>query len=452
MNAPLDAIVLPWAPEAEQALLGSLLCDPDALLRIADRRLQPSHLFDHRHRLILAAITALHAARQPVDVVTVFEHLRDRGQAEDAGGLPYLNDLAGSVPSASSVGRYADLVLDKAQRRAMVAASDQARELAARPGDTGEALDRIEALFAGLRSAGGASTIRSASDLLLQRTAHWTALQAGDVQPGIPTGIGPLDACLGGGIKPGRNVVLAARPGAGKTSLAWQIATRVAGQGHPVLFLSMEMQAGELIDRAAPNLAGVPLDRLTTGSFKDADWSRIVDATEEAASLPLYVDDQPALSLLDIRAKARQVQQQHKGLALLVVDYLQLAASASSSASRHHQIEAISRGMKALAKELGITVLLLSQLTRESEQDEPELRHLKESGAIEEDADAVLLLHAMGEAPEGGLLVLCKVAKNRHGRRGRFGLAFDGTTQRWQVSSGDVARRGGTAGKAKDGR
>ncbi len=150
--------------------------------------------------------------------------------------------------------------------------------------------------------------------------------------------------------------------------------------------------------------------------------------------------------MLEIRAKARQVQQQCGGLALVVVDYLQLAASAGAFDKRHHQIEAISRGMKALAKELGTTVLLLSQLTRESERDEPELFHLKESGAIEEDADTVILLHALGQAPEGGMLVLAKVAKNRQGQRGRLALAFDGETQHWQSSAGDVSRA--RAGKA----
>ncbi len=159
--------------------------------------------------------------------------------------------------------------------------------------------------------------------------------------------------------------------------------------------------------------------------------------------MPLFIDDQPALSLLDIRGKARQVQQQASGLALVVVDYLQLAASTGAFDKRHHQIESISRGMKALAKELGTTVLLLSQLTRESEKDEPELAHLKESGAIEEDADTVILLHALGPSHEGGLLVLAKVAKNRQGPRGRLALSFDGETQRWQASESNVSR--GTA-------
>ena len=214
----------------------------------------------------------------------------------------------------------------------------------------------------------------------------------------------------------------------------------MAARGKPVLVLSQEMQAGDLIDRAVANLGRISLSRLTTGRFDKEDWTRITEAADATARMPLFIDDQPALTLLDIRSKARQVRQHCGGLSLVVVDYLQLCASASSHDNRHHQIEAISRGMKTLAKEMGCTVLLLSQLTRASELDEPELHHLKESGSIEEDADTVILLHPMGDAPEGGMLVLLKVAKNRQGMRGRLGLAFDGSTQRWQVSVGIVAR------------
>jgi replicative DNA helicase len=434
---------LPWAPEAEQSLLGALLNDSDTLLRIADRRLKTSDLYDHRHRVILASITDMHARRQPVDIVTVFEHLRDRGQAEDAGGLAYLNELAVCVPSQANAGRYADAVIDKASRRAMLSAADQARELALEPGDAGAALDKIETLFAGLRVARGSKSVPRVSDLLEERSAHWQALADGTAAGGISTGLPALDHCLGGGLKPGRNLVVAARPSTGKTSLAGQISCHVAKRQHPVLVLSMEMPAGDLIDRVVANLGQVPLGQLTTGRLTDRAWAGVAEGADAARSLPLYIDDQPALTLLDIRAKARQVQQQAGGLALVVVDYLQLAASTGTFDKRHHQIEAISRGMKTLAKELGTTVLLLSQLTRESEREEPELHHLKESGAIEEDADVVMLLHAIGDAPEGGTLVLCKVAKNRQGPRGRFGLAFDGSTQTWQQSTGDVKRRRG---------
>ena len=431
---------LPWSEESEQAPLGVLLNDSDALPRLASLRLQPAQLFDHRHRAVLTAIITMHAAHQPADIVTTFEWLRDHGQADDVGGLAYLNEMARAAPSARNLERYAEKIIDKATRRAIVAASQQALELANAPGDTQAALDQIEALYARLRRSKSASAPRSAAELIIERTAHWEALEAGTVEPGITTGFAKLDDALGGGLKPGKNIVLAARPGVGKSSLAWQVSAAVAAHGKPVLVLSQEMQAGDLVDRAVANLGRVSLARLTTGRFDKDDWSRITEAADATARMPLDIDDQPALTLLDIRNKARQVRQHRGGLALVVVDYLQLCASASSHDSRHHQIEAISRGMKTLAKEMNCTVLLLSQLTRQSELDEPELHHLKESGAIEEDADTVILLHAMGAAPEGGMLVLLKVAKNRQGKRGRMALAFDGNTQRWQESSANVER------------
>ena len=204
--------------------------------------------------------------------------------------------------------------------------------------------------------------------------------------------------------------------------------------------LSQEMQAGELVDRAVANLGSVLLDNLTTGRFANGDWEAITNASEAAGRLPFFVDDQPALTLLDIRAKARQVQQ-GGGLALLIVDYLQLCASMGGIERRHHQVEQVSRGMKALAKELGVCVLLLSQLSRAGAAGEPELDHLKESGAIEEDADTVVLLHPMGHEADGSLLVLAKIPKNRQGRRGRLALALHGKTQRWRSSAANVSRR-----------
>lgn len=431
----------PWSAEAEQAVLGALIFDPLAIDRL-EGTLSASDFFDARHRFIFAAIAAMVERCLPVDIVTVFEHLRSRGQHEEAGGLAHLNALAQSVSGAANIKRYARIVRDFAVRRAVCTAADRARELALGSADeVDEVLDRVETLFAGLRGRRDAETLRSVAEVLVARLDYWNELHDAQRLPGIPTGIGNLDAVLGGGIKPGRNIVLAGRPGMGKTSLAWKIAEGVARSGKPVLVLSMEMQAGELIDRAVASVGRVGLDRLTSVRLQQEDWSGITAAVDELRELDIYIDDRPALTLLDIRARARQVRQQRGDLALVVVDYLQLASAVGDYRTRHHAIESISRGMKSLAKELGTTVLLLSQLTREAEATEPELHHLKESGAIEEDADAVLLLHPMGQAPEGGALVMVKVAKNRHGRRGRFGLAFDPGTQRWQASDGDVSRK-----------
>jgi replicative DNA helicase len=441
MSAGNDVKPLPWSPEAEQSVLGALMLDPTALLRISDRQLQAAHFFDQRHRAVWAAAVDLSARSQPIDVVTVFERLRDLGKTDDfgdSGCLAYLNALAACVPSATNIGRHADIVVEKALRRAMVAAADQARDLAHSAGETDAVLDRVASLFAGIKRSAAAGAPRRLGGLVSARLAHWQALEAGDTVSGISTGLEHLDTALGGGLKPGKVIVLAARPSVGKTSLAGQIGLSVAGQGHSVLMLSQEMPAGDLVDRAIANLGGVRLDRITTGAFEQGDWGRMLDATDAAAALPFFVDDQPALSLLDIRAKAREVLQRD-GLAVLLVDYLQLCASTISAERRHHQIEQISRGMKTLAKELGVCVILLSQLKRDDRR-EPELEHLKESGAIEEDADTVILLHPVRKAADESLIVLAKIPKNRQGRRGRLALAFQGATQRWECSTADVSR------------
>lgn len=429
----------PWSCHAEYSVLGALMIDNDALARIAG--LVSAASFWHApHRTLFATIVRLIGAGRPADVVTVFDALRDAGEAEAVGGLSHLNHLAQCVPSAANIVRYAEIVADKALRRTILAAAEGVAGLVHEAASADEALDLVQARLAGLKRLKAGSEPRELVDLLIERTAHWESLQAGESSPGTPTGLDPLDEALGGGIKPGRVIVLAARPSVGKTSLATQILLHVAGQGQRGLMLSQEMTAGELTDRATAHLGSVRMDRLASGQLETDDWSRISEAADRAKRLPVSIDDQPALSLLDIRAKARQAQRRG-GLSLIVVDYLQLCSSAAGTEKRHHQIEQISRGIKALAKELGVCVLLLSQLNRASEGDEPELHHLKESGAIEEDADVVVMLHPMGSEGGGALLVMAKVAKNRGGRRGRIALSFDGRTQRWTPSASDVSPR-----------
>lgn len=444
MNEHDDTPSLPWSNVAEQSVIGGALLDPDALLALGDRRPQPAHFFDRRHRYIWAAMLEMADRRLPIDTITVFERLRDIHKANECGGLTYLNAVAQCVPSAHNIATYAGTVVRKAVLRNILAATDQAQQLARDPGalDADQVLDQVATLFSGIKRTKPGSTPRRLGELIGARLDHWHALATGETTAGIPTGISSLDEALGGGLKAGRVIVMAARPSVGKTSLASAIGLRISQAGHAVLMLSQEMPGGDLADRAAASLGGVRLDRIATGGFAGDDWALLLEAAESASAMPFYVDDQPALTLLDIRAKARQVKQQG-GLSLLIVDYLQLCASSSRFDKRHHQIEEISRGMKTLAKELDVCVLLLSQLNRESEREEPELSHLKESGSIEEDADVVVLLHPMGNEPDGRQLILAKIPKNRQGRRGRLALAFDGKTQRWDQSDSNVSRRGG---------
>ena len=431
---------LPWAEAAEQSVLGALLMDNDAMGSVAG--LLDARSFWHApHRAIFGTIARLLSAGQPADVVTVFEALREAAQADDCGGLAYLNTLAQAVPGSANVRRYAAIVADKALRRAILAAVDGAAQTVREAASGDEALDRVQSSIADVKRLDAGSDPKPMCALMPARVAHWQALSSGDELPAIPTGLAAVDEALYGGIRRGHVFVLAARPGVGKTSLAMQILLNVAVQGHAGLMCSQEMKGGELLDRVAANLGRVPLGSLSTGRIDDRDAGRLADAADLASSLPVYIDDQPALSLLAIRAKARKVKREAGGLAILVIDYLQLCNGAGVAKTRHHELEALSRGIKALAKELDVCVLLLSQLNRASENDEPELHHLKESGAIEEDADAVMLLHPWASEADGTVTVLAKLAKNRNGRRGRLALSFDGRTQTWSHSTANVSRR-----------
>ena len=427
--------------EAEQSVLGGALIDPNAVGRIAHLNLAPGHFYHSQHRAIWTAILNLDSKRQPFDIVTVANRLAEIGQAESSGGMKYLNDLARSVPGTSNIGPYAAIVIEKAALRAGLDAIDQARGMLLEPdGTPADKLDRVAALFSPLQQAGHKSEARHIGELVIQRTEHWEGLARGEVSAGVTTGLPLLDKALGGGFKGGKVIVLAARPGVGKTSLTIQVAAACARAGTAALILSQEMPAADLADRAVANLGQVDMGALVAGKFDDEDWARIAQAADAAGKLPLYVDDQPGLTLLQIKAKARAMKRHH-GLGLLVVDYLQLCAGTTSRDNRNAQIEEISRGLKGLSKELDITVLALAQLNRASVQrDEPDLADLRDSGAIEQDADTVVFLHPKAELGAGTVLVAAILAKNRQGPRGRFALEFRGATQHWMPSTADVSR------------
>lgn len=439
--AGYTTVAVPWSVEAEQSVLGCLLLD-NAAFEPVRAAIEGKHFYSAVHRLVFETIEAMLIASRPADVLTVYERLKQAGKADEVGGQQYLLDLMHSVASVRNAGQYAGIVRGLALRRLLVDAAAEAQDIAKSCPEPEQALDQIAALFSTIERTRSKTEPRLFADALAARCEHWTSMESGEVVPGVATRLPTLDHALGGGIKPGRVIVLAARPSVGKTSLAQQIALAVADQGQGVLILSQEMPEGELIDRAAANLAEVNLGLISEGKLTKDEWPRLTEMMDRAPDLPLYIDDQPAMTLLEMRAKARQVQKRAP-LALVVVDYLQLCAGASQRGSRHHEIEAISRGLKSLAKELNVCILLLSQINRASTQrDEPTLADLKESGAIEEDADVVIFLQPKGLV-EGQQLLAGIIAKNRHGRRGRVALSFHGATQRWVESTADVSRTGG---------
>ncbi|MBP6901041.1 MAG: AAA family ATPase [Burkholderiaceae bacterium] len=425
---------------AEQSLLGCLLLDNAAHSEVT-ALVDPGSFGHAPYGLVFKAIGDLVAQHEAADAETVCEHLRLTGGAEAVGDLEHLQDLASSVVTPRAVLRYAEAVAEQARHRALLDLAEGMPGLVGRAASAEAAIDQLQAALAQLQRTAGRGEPKALATFVAEAVAEVNAVAAGDRSPGWPTGLASLDKALGGGLKPGRVVVVAARTSVGKTSLATQVLLHLGRDAHQGLMLSQEMTGAELAARALAHRGHIAMDRLATAELLADEWSALPMAADELATLPVWLDDTPALRLVDIAAKARAVKRRH-GLCLLVVDYLQLcAAEQVKGQSRHHQIEGISRGIKALAKELGIAVLLLSQLNRGAEDGEPELHHLKESGAVEEDADTVLLLHPMGNEPGGAMTVLCKIAKNRGGRRVRIALGFDGRHQAWVPSNSNVERR-----------
>jgi replicative DNA helicase len=421
--------VPPHSVEAEQSVLGGLMLDNLAWDRAGDL-LTDSDFYRHEHRHIFGAIAGLVNNSKPADVITVFEQLQRLGKAEDCGGLAYLNELAQSVPSAANIRQYAKIVRERGDERQLIGAVGQAGDIAWSPDVTlAEKRDRVAALFDGLARREQRSAPKAMGELVARALDRYNDLAAGKRQPGMPTRFPQLDAVLGGGLRDGKLVGIAARPSVGKSSLARSIATRVARDGSAVLILSQEMPQDEQADCVLAELGRIDSQRLQNGQMADEDWGRLADAADVAKELPLHIDEQGNLSLMDIRSKARSV----KGLRLLVVDYLQLCKSTLKGKTTNDEIAELSKGLKALALELGIPILVLSQLNRDVEKradKEPQLADLRDSGAIEQDLDIALLMWTVEERDDSRIVGI-KVAKHRGGRTGRLAMRFDAPVYGW---------------------
>jgi len=429
-------VASPWSNEAEQGVLGAVLCDNRAWDRVADLLVE-ADFYSLAHREAFAAIGRLIVSGHPADAITVSDELR---QTPAAGGadLAYLNDLAQSVPSAANARRYAEVVRKHAARRALIATLDEGLLAAREAPDVGGAVDEISTKLGQLQLGRLTAAPRSIAEIAIERIQHYEALERGEVVAGWPSHIPALDARLNGGLRPGSLYILAARPSVGKSSFAQRLGLGLAADGLPTLFLSMEMSAAEVADRGVASSGRVSYSALLTGRMGHDDWLRATEAMEHLARLPFRVDDEPALTLRAIRAKAKSI----RGLKVLVVDYLQLCASQRRDGNRNTEIEEISRGLKTLAKELGVAVIALAQLNRDVEKratKRPTLSDLRDSGAIEQDADVVLFLWPVREFENEGRKILgLGLDKNRQGRLGEIGLDFYGDTQRWEQSTADI--------------
>ncbi len=435
-RALTDAIrTPPHSVEAEQAVLGSLLLDATAWDSVADI-VSAADFYRRDHRLIFEAVAEVVEHRGPCDAVTVAEHLERKGLAGETGGLAYLGTLARDTPSAANVRTYAEIVRERSILRQLAEAGGQIAGAAFDSGGRSatelvdEAERRVfEIAERGSRTRAGFQAVKDVLpatidrlDLLHQNPGQIT---------GVTTGFTELDR-MTAGLQPGDLVIVAGRPSMGKTTLAINIAENAAvGRGVPAAIFSMEMSAEQLTMRMISSLGRVNQGHLRTGQFSDEDWSRINGAIAQLSAAPLFVDETPALTPTEVRARARRLKRE-KGLGLVVVDYLQLMQVSGSKENRATEISEISRGLKALAKELHLPVIALSQLNRGVEQrteKKPVMSDLRESGAIEQDADVIMMIYREEvyepNTTRKGIADII-IAKQRNGPVGEVHLTFLG--------------------------
>ena len=428
----------PHSIEAEQSTLGGLLLDNHAWDKIGDL-LQDDDFYRADHRLIWKHISRLIEKGKPADVITVFESLDADKRAEDAGGLAYLNALAQNTPSAANIRGYAQIVRDRAiLRRLLGSTADIAESVYNRRGrEVREILDAAESSIFKIAEDGarGKQGFLDMSQLIVQvrdRVQELHDLNSPDVT-GLETGFKDLDRQTSG-LQPGDLIIVAGRPSMGKTAFSLNIAEHVALAGGIVGVFSMEMGGTQLAMRMLGSIGRLDLQRLRTGKLNDAEFSRFTTAFEQLQEVKLHVDETPALTCLELRARARRLHRIYGKLDLIVIDYLQLMSGSmnSQSENRATEISEISRSLKALAKELNVPVVALSQLNRslESRTDKrPMMSDLRESGAIEQDADVILFIYRDEvynfESPDKGTAEII-IGKQRNGPIGKVQLAFLG--------------------------
>lgn len=427
--------VPPHSIEAESSVLGGLLLDNAAWDRVGDL-LNEGDFYRYEHRLIYAAMAGLINASRPADVITVFDHLQSQGKAEETGGLAYLNALAQYVPSAGNIRRYAEIVRERAILRKLVAASDEIATTAFNPQGrpVAEILDESEQKILNIGEEGsrmkrGFIGMDSLVVDLLDRVQEM-ADNPSDIT-GVPSGFYDLDR-MTSGLQAGDLIVLAARPSMGKTSLAINMAEHIAlHEGLPVAVFSMEMGAAQLAVRVVGSIGRIDQGHLRTGKLTDEEWPRLTEAIEKLRNISLHIDETAGLTISELRASARRLARQCGKLGLIVVDYLQImSGSGGSEDNRATELGEMSRGLKMLAKELQCPVIALSQLSRavESRTDKrPMMSDLRESGAIEQDADVIMFIYRDDyynkDSKEPGVAEVI-IAKQRNGPTGTVKLAF----------------------------
>lgn len=441
MDPKQGAKVPPQNSEAEASLLGSILIDGDAIVKIADV-VSADDFYEQRHRHIFAAAKHLYDKHSPVDVLTLADELKNNGLLDEVGGSSYLSELTNFVPTAAHVGRYAEIVAEKALRRRLIKASEDIVNLGFSEGENLQSLiEQAESRLFDVSQKHIKQDIVSLEQILSESFERLDELHKdkGTIR-GVPTGFKDLDNILAG-LQRSDLFILAARPSMGKTALALNLAHNVAVKsGQPVLLFSLEMSKEQLVDRLLAAEAGVDAWNLRTGNLSDADFEKIGHAMGTLSEAPIFIDDTPSITVSDLRTKARREAHQ-RPLGLVIVDYLQLmsgGARFNDVSNRVQEISEISRGLKGIARELNVPVVALSQLSRSVESRHPQipqLADLRESGSIEQDADVVAFMYReeyYNPETDRKNVTDIFIKKHRNGPTGAIELFFDYGKQRFR--------------------
>ena len=433
----------PQAPDAERSVLGAMMLSKDAIADVVEV-LRPEDFYFPANQLIYDAVLDLYARGEPADAVTVSAELTRAGQLTRVGGAPYLHTLIAMVPTAANAGFYAEIVAERAILRRLVMAGtrivqmgyDTASGSSDVVGTIDEVVDRAQAEVYDVTDHRTSEDYIHIEKLLTPTMDEIEKIsEQGGIGTGIPTGFHRLDEVTNG-LHPGQMITVAGRPGSGKSTLALDMARSAAvANQKPTVIFSLEMGRLEIMMRLFSAEAGVSLRDIRGGHVGDQDWTRISRTSGALAEAPLFIDDSPNLTMMEIRAKARRLRQRHD-LQLIVIDYLQLMTSGKRVESRQQEVSEFSRSMKLLAKELDVPVIALSQLNRgpETRQDKkPMLSDLRESGSIEQDSDMVLLVHRpdMYEAEDRPGEADLIIAKHRNGPTDVVPVAFQGRFSRF---------------------
>jgi replicative DNA helicase len=417
--------------EAEKAVLGSIMLRPGVINEVADI-LTPDSFYSDKHRIIFKAMLELWGKSEPIDLLSMASKLKEQKRLETIGGKAYLADLTNAVPSSTNAKHYAEIVQKKHTLRNLIEAADSISEISFNEGEEhiDEVLDRAEKQIFAITSTPKGQKFTHIEDTLPEVWSRLESLHDSKGLRGIPTGFKDLDSMLSG-FQKSDLVILAARPSMGKTTLALDIARKAAVMHNiPVGIFSLEMSIQQLVDRMLAAESKVNAWNLRTGKLSaDNDFSKIRDSLDRLAKAPIYIDDQPANSIMRMRSVARRLKAEN-GLGLIIVDYLQLMSTSKNYDSMVNQVTEISRSLKSLARELEVPVIALSQLSRaiEARGGKPRLSDLRDSGSIEQDADVVMFIHREDkykEESEKTNIAEILIEKHRNGPTGKIDLYFD---------------------------